>query len=76
MTAVIKCVLTKWAAPWMNARTVTATVYEGNGASSRVFEKLGFELEKFQSSFREIDESKGGGRVGLSTFIRRLRMDD
>jgi len=72
MTAVIRCLLERWGIPWMNTRVLTAIAFEGNRASVRVFEKNGFVLEKFQSNLLELDEKKGGGRVGLYTLIRRI----
>ena len=72
MTAVLRCLIDRWAIPWMNAHIMKTVVFEGNFASIRVFEKNGFVQEKFQPNFREISESKGGGRVGLYTLIRRV----
>lgn len=68
MTAVLGCLLERWARPWMGVKRIKGTAHEGNVGSIRVFEKNGFIVEQFQPSFRERDESKGGGWVGLHTL--------
>ena len=69
MSATVGCLMERWAIPWMGVRRIKATVHEGNEASIRVFEKNGFVVEQFQANFREREESKGGGRVGLHTLV-------
>ncbi|KAH7103338.1 acyl-CoA N-acyltransferase [Auriculariales sp. MPI-PUGE-AT-0066] len=76
MTAAVRCVLEQWAVPRMNAHHVVVTMYLGNKASVRVFEKNGFRLIDDVPDCAEIMESKGGGRTGLHVLEWRRALAD
>lgn len=65
MTAVVECLMERWAVPHMNVHKVRVTVHEGNEGSIRVFAKNGFVVERLLPGYRKRAESKGGGSVGL-----------
>ena len=60
--------LLDWAIPNMNIHRLIVQVFEGNFASARVYEKLGFVFREAIKEAIPIAESKGGGRRGILVY--------
>lgn len=54
MTAAIVALIDRWAIPRLNAHKIEASVLQGNIASVRILEKLGFELLRTDENCEEI----------------------
>lgn len=65
MSNAVKTLLAKWAIPRMGVGRMHLTVFKGNIASVRVFEKNGFTLVGTIEDCIQVQETKGGGRAGL-----------
>ena len=65
MTLAIGTLIEQWMKPRMRATRICANVWKGNQGSVRVFEKNGFVLEKTLENHKAVQESKGGGLVGV-----------